>query len=113
LIDKRKDPRISKRFVVSYGENGFEKIGMTLNISSNGFCVVSQASLPINKTVLFNLAMFDDVFEIVGLVKWSKSGLRQDVSQVPVGSGIKILNAPRRYLDYVDNFSKDQYSRSH
>ena len=76
LIDKRKDQRVSKKFVVSYGDDGFERIGMTVNISSNGMCVVSQSSLPLNKTVLLNLAMFDDVFEIMGLVKWSKSGFQ-------------------------------------
>jgi hypothetical protein len=113
LIDKRKDQRISKKFVVSYEENGFEKIGMTINISSNGLCLVSQTSLPVNKTVLLNLAMFDNVFEIMGLVRWSKSGLSKDVNQVPVGSGIKIINAPKGYFDYVDDFNEDQFSHSH
>ena len=66
-----------------------------------------------HKTVLLNLAMFNDVFEIMGLVRWSKSGLNKDVNQVPVGSGIKILNAPRGYFEYVENFANDRFPHNH
>lgn len=110
MIDKRKDQRIIKKLVVSYGINGFEKIGMTLNISSKGMCIVSQSSLPINRTVLLHLAIFDDVYEIMGLVRWSKKGIDKDSNHVQVGLGIKILNAPKDYFDYVKYFENNRYS---
>jgi len=109
LIDKRKDHRINKKLVVSYGDIGFEKIGMTLNISSKGMCVLSQTSLPVNKKVLLNLAIIDNIYEIMGLVRWSKSGISKDSDNVPIGMGIKILNAPQGYFGHIEHFTNNRF----
>lgn len=113
MNDKRKDQRISKKLVVSYGDNGFEKLGMTLNISSKGMCIMSQSTLPTNRTVMLNLAIFDEVYEIMGLVKWSKQGMSKDADDVQVGLGIKILDAPKGYLNCVKYLVKNMSPRDH
>lgn len=108
LMEKRNIQRIKKKLVVSFGDEGFENIAITSNISDQGLCVLSHIPLPENREIRVNLAIEDKIYEIKGQVIWTKFPFDKGDEKVMRGAGIKITHAPEDYHNYVDFFYYQQ-----
>jgi hypothetical protein len=103
-MEKRIDRRIKKKLVVSFGDEGFENIAITNNISDQGLCILSNIPLPEKQEIRLNLAIEDKIYEIKGQVIWTKYPFDKAEEKNMKGSGIKITQAPQGYFNYVDFF---------
>ena len=104
-MEKRINRRIKKKLVVGFGDEGFENIAITSNISGEGLCVLSHIPLSANREIRLNLAIEDEIYEIKGQVRWTKIPFMKDDKKALKGAGIRITNAPEGYYDYIDLFS--------
>jgi hypothetical protein len=107
-MEQRKDQRVNKRLVASYGHGGFEAMGITSNISSRGLCILSHTLAfrqPEKRRILVNLGIFDELYELNCQVKWSRVSSGVNGGDFPVIMGVQILQAPDGYLNYVKYFS--------
>jgi hypothetical protein len=97
----KRDSRFNKKLIVSFSENGFDGLGLTKNISRYGLCISSEIQLPQRHELALSLAVPGNVVNLKGEVVWSmdSGGVNENV---PDQIGIRILNAPPEYLDYVD-----------
>ena len=107
-MDQRKDQRVKKKLVASYGHGGFEAMGITSNISSHGLCILSHTPAlrpPEKRKILVNLGIFDELYELNCQVRWSRVSSDGAGKDFPVVMGVQILHAPDGYLNYVKYFS--------
>jgi len=107
-MNLRRDLRIDKRLMVTFGAYGFETMGMTGNISTHGLCIRCHSGLghpPGERPVRINLGIYDDLYEIDGVVRWCVASPRRSADTMPWGLGIEITRAPEGYLTYVRHFS--------
>ncbi len=100
-MPKRKDPRVSKKFIVSFNDNGFEELGLTKNLSKSGICIGSQKEVPSKKEIIVSIAVPGEVFNLKGEVIWCSESDDLD-DNVPDSIGIKIVEAPVEYLNFVE-----------
>lgn len=99
---QRVEDRIYKKLVVSFGESGFELLGLTENISRGGMFVESHVLYPLDKEISLMVALSQNIFTIKGVVKWVKSVSDKLEQEVYGGMGIKITEAPIEYFNYVE-----------
>ena len=111
-MEQRKDKRIIKNLVVSFGDMGFESLGITSNISSQGMCIRSNQIFSPRQKLLLNLGIYNDIFEMQGMVVWSKLLKSKHRQETPAGIGIKITRASEKYQNYVDYFSRQRHLKS-
>ncbi len=100
-MKNKRESRFNKKLMISFNDNGFDGLGLTKNISKDGLCVSSEVQLPAHQELVLSIALPGNVLNLKGEVAWSKDtgGLNEDV---PDQIGIKILNAPPEYMDYVE-----------
>lgn len=108
-MEKRTGQRIRKKLVVSFGDEGFENIAITSDISDQGLCVLSHFPLFKNREIRLNLAVDDQIFEIKGQVMWTRFPFDKDDHRAMKGAGIKITQAPEGYHHYVEYFRYRNY----
>jgi hypothetical protein len=108
-MKQRIEDRIHKKLVVSFGESGFELLGLTGNISRGGMFLESHVLFPQNKEISLMIAVSEDVLNIKGVVKWVTDSSDQLAKEVSRGMGIKIIDAPVEYFNYVEY---SQYANS-
>ena len=98
---KRRNPRLNKKLMVGFDDNGFNGLGLTSNISKDGLCIASNAEFPANVEVTVSIAVPDEVLDLKGEVIWCKEAndKEHDVSDI---IGIRITEAPPEYLNYVE-----------
>jgi Tfp pilus assembly protein PilZ len=101
-MKQRIEDRIHKRLVVSFGDSGFELLGLTGNISRGGMFIESHVLFPRNKEVSMMVAVSEDVLNIKGIVKWVKDSSDRMDNEGSGGMGIKITEAPVEYFNYVE-----------
>ncbi len=106
-MNKRRDKRIKKKLMVSYNEEGFEELGVTSDISRQGMCVASEKEVIPPKEIELSIAVPGDVFTLRGEVVWCKQS-NDGETDIPDSMGIKIIEAPADYLNYVE-FVKHQH----
>ena len=100
-MKKRKEKRISKSLLVNISRNGFERLGVTVNISRKGMCIATTEAFPLNSEFQILLAAADDIYTLTGLVIWNTQTLNPSEDNVPAGLGIRIKKSDRGYIHYV------------
>ena len=109
-MKKRSEKRIKKKLLVHIGENGFEQMGVTANISPNGMCIATTEIFPAQSELSIWIAAADDIFALKGLVMWNMNRSALAVEGIPAGIGIKIRQAAPGYAQYVTAMMKNQPS---
>ena len=99
---RRRNPRLNKRLMVSFSENGFSGLGLTSNISKDGLCVASKAEFAGNAEVTVSIAVPGEILDLKGEVIWCKESNDRD-NDVSDIIGIRITEAPPEYLNYVEH----------
>lgn len=114
-MNKRKDPRVKKKYMISFDDGGFDVLGLTSDLSKTGLRISSGMLFPPHREVVVSIAVPGGIFTVKGEVMWSREN-GDDGSGVPDIVGIRITEAPSEYLNYVeyvrhDTASKDVMSR--
>lgn len=97
----RKERRLDKKLMVSFSENGFDGLGLTQNISRFGLCIASEVELPDQREIKLSLAVPGEVLNLRGEVMWCRE-IGDRKKSIPDHIGIKIVEAPPEYLNYVE-----------
>lgn len=101
LMTKRKDERISKSLLVNISQNGFERMGVTVNISRRGMLIATTDMFPVQSEFEILLAAADDIFSMTGLVVWNTMRAGPPGENVPAGLGIRIKRSDRGYSRFI------------
>jgi Tfp pilus assembly protein PilZ len=105
-MSKRKEERVNKKLIVSFDDKGFDNLGLTKDISKFGMCIDSNKKIPETQEIVVSIAVPGEVFNLKGEVIWCKESGDQE-SNIPDSIGIKIIEAPSEYLNYIE-FVKHQ-----
>jgi hypothetical protein len=100
-MTKRKDERISKSLLVNISQNGFERMGVTVNISRRGMLIATTDMFPVQSEFEILLAAADDIFSLTGLVVWNTKRASPPGENVPAGLGVRIMKADRGYARFI------------
>ena len=100
-MEKRKEPRIKKRVIVKFGENNYERLGFTSNVSSGGLHIASNQILPSGKEVTILLEDNNRVYNLKGEVRWSIKYPSHFYSYMLSGMGIKLKDIPADFKEYI------------
>ncbi len=87
--------------MISFRENGFDGLGLTLNISKYGMCIYSEANLPGNQELALSIAVPGEIYNMKGEVMWC-GGKDRGAVDFPDHIGIKITEAPPEYINFVE-----------
>ena len=98
---KRKNKRIKKKLMVSFSDNGFDELGLSNDLSKEGMCISSDGDLPAHQEVELSIAVPGDVFTLKGEIMWCRK-TKNSNPDIPDDIGIKILEAPVEYLNYIE-----------
>jgi len=98
---KRNDVRVEKKLMVNLSDDGFDCLGLTNNLSKYGMCVNSKTAFSNQKEIELSIAVPSGVFDLKGEVMWCKN-IGEIENNTPEAIGIKIIEAPPDYLNYVD-----------
>lgn len=101
LMTKRKDERISKSLLVNISQNGFERMGVTVNISRRGMLIATTDMFPVRSEFQILLAAADDIFSLTGLVVWNTKRESPAGENVPAGLGVRIKRSNRGYARFI------------
>jgi hypothetical protein len=101
LMTKRKDKRINKSLLVNLSQNGFERMGVTLNISRRGMLIATTDMFPVQSEFQILLAAADDIYSLTGLVVWNTKRESPPGENVPAGLGVKIKRSDRGYARFI------------
>jgi PilZ domain-containing protein len=100
MMNKR-ESRINKKLMVSFSENGYDGLGLTQNISKYGMCIASEIEIQSPREILLSIAVPGEVLNLKGEVVWCRE-LDGNSHNIPDQLGIKILEAPVEYINYVE-----------
>lgn len=104
---KRKEKRINKSLLVDIGQNGFEQMGVTVNVSPRGMCIATTEIFPVNSELRILIAAADDIYPVTGVVVWNMKRANAPGVDVPAGLGIRIRNAAPGYYKFVAAMKKN------
>lgn len=107
-MKKRSEKRIKKKLLVHVGENGFEQMGITANISASGMCIATTEIFPLQSEILIWIAAADDIFALKGLVIWSRNREVRAFEGIPAGVGIKIKESVPGYAQFIETLKKNR-----
>ena len=107
-MKKRREKRIKKKLLVHIGENGFEQMGVTANVSPSGMCIATTEIFPLQSELLIWIAAADDIFALKGLVIWNMNKEDLAFEGIPAGIGIKIKEAAPGYAQYITGLIRNQ-----
>ncbi|NIM13786.1 MAG: hypothetical protein GTO45_17080 [Candidatus Aminicenantes bacterium] len=100
--ERRIEKRLDRKLLVNISKDGLESMGLTSNISKKGMFVATSEVFPINSEVSILLGIADETFSLKGLVMWSQKRSDTPSSDVQVATGIKIIEAPEEYFNFVE-----------
>jgi hypothetical protein len=98
---KRKEKRINKRLLVNISQNGFERMGVTANISRRGMCVATTEIFRKRSKLQILVAAADDIYSLTGMVVWNTKRANMPGVDVPAGLGIRIKTSEPGYTYYI------------
>jgi hypothetical protein len=107
-MTKRKEKRISKSLLVDLGQNGFEQMGVTVNLSRRGMCIATTDAFPAQSELQILIAAADDIYAVTGMVMWNMKRESAAADNVPVGLGIKIKDAAPGYYKFIAAMKKNR-----
>ncbi len=100
-MEKRRENRIKKRVMVKFGENNYERLGFTSNISSGGLHIASTQILPSGREITILLEDNDRVYSLKGEVRWSIKYPSHFYSYMLSGMGVKLKDIPLEFKEYL------------
>ena len=101
--ETRKEVRHKKHMLVYLKDDYVEFLGLTTNISKNGMFVESAKIFPKNSELIIVLAAdSSELFELKSEVIWSRSDDDHSTNSIRSGMGLKILEAPAEYWNYME-----------
>ncbi len=103
---QRREKRIKKNLLANLSERGFEELGLTANISKKGLFVAAPEVFPSCHEIIIMLAAGDHLFRLKGEVRWNVTQAEQFTENINSGMGIKILEAPDEYIQYVQELKE-------
>lgn len=103
---KRKDKRISKSLLVNLSQKGFERMGVTVNLSRRGMYIATTEVFPVQSEFQILVAAADDIYALTGLVVWNTKRANAPGENIPAGLGIKICEAVPGYYKYIASIRK-------
>ena len=106
-MTKRKDKRISKSLLVNISQNGFECMGVTVNISRRGMCIATTDIFPVRSEFQILIAAADDIYAATGMVVWNMKRVNTPGDDVPAGLGIKLKDATPGYYKFIRAMKKN------
>lgn len=99
---QRLEERLPKRMMVSFGDTGYELVGITNNISKGGLFIETHKPVMSQHEINMKLASSQNEFVIKGEVRWLKKPLEKENDDINGGMGVRILEAPIEYYNYVE-----------
>jgi hypothetical protein len=100
-MTKRNEKRINKSLLVNISQNGFERMGITVNISRRGMCIATTEIFPVQSEFQIFIAAADDIYALTGLVVWNTKKASSPGENVPAGLGVRIKSSDRGYIHYI------------
>lgn len=102
--ERRSEKRVEKQLLVNISkDDGFEIMGLTLNLSKEGMFIATAEVLPTNCEVSILVGIADETITLKGHVLWSQEWSNGASSDVQAAAGIKIIDAPDHYFKYVEH----------
>ena len=101
VMPKRKNKRIQKNLLVNISYNGFDGLGLVLNLSRNGVYVESREVFPRNTNLSLIMAVGNDLIPLQGKVIWTRSPQQNDLSKGKGGMGIQIGGVSSKYERFL------------
>jgi hypothetical protein len=99
---KRIEKRRQAKLKVLFGENKYENLGFTSNISRHGMYIESENSRSFDREILMMLTTNLGIFKLRGEVRWRmESPIPGEEGKIREGMGVKIVEAPPEYLNLV------------
>ena len=77
-------------------------MGITNNISKGGLFVETHKPVSSQHEVNMKVASSGNVFAIKGEVRWLKKPMEEETDDMNGGMGVRILEAPIEYYNYVE-----------
>ena len=106
--ERRNETRVEKHFLVNISkDNGFEIMGLTLNLSLRGMFIAIPQLLPLNCEVLILLGIADKTISMKGRVIWSRQWSNSVSDDVQVATGVKITDTTGQYIECVKRMNID------
>jgi hypothetical protein len=106
-MTKRKEKRINKSLLVNISQNGFERMGVTVNISRRGMYIATTEIFPVQSEFKILLAAADDIYALTGMVVWNTKRANAPGENVPAGLGIRIKTSDRGYIHYIKDIANN------
>ncbi|MCU0276533.1 MAG: PilZ domain-containing protein [Acidobacteria bacterium] len=100
-MNKRREPRIRKGFLVELSRRGMEQLGVTVNVSRRGMCVATTGVLRRSCRLRVVIAAADELFSLTGRVVWNLKRAPLSPMDVPAEIGVRIEEAPQAYYRFI------------
>lgn len=101
-MNRRIEKRLEKSLLAYSDTEGADLLGIIANISKNGFFIECNRILDISSEISLVLAIYNELYPLKGEVRWVKRPGDQFPQDIPAGMGIRIVEAPVEYLNYVE-----------
>jgi len=107
-MTKRKEKRINKSLLVDISQNGFDQMGVTINVSRRGMCIATTEVFPAHSELCILIAAADDIYPVTGVVVWNMKNGFATKDNVPAGLGIRICTATPGYYKFIAAMKKNR-----
>jgi hypothetical protein len=108
IMTKRKEKRINKSLLVDISQNGFDQMGVTINVSRRGMCIATTEVFPAHSELCILIAAADDIYPVTGVVVWNMKNGFASKDNVPAGLGIRICTATPGYYKFITAMKKNR-----
>ena len=98
---ERRYPRFPKNLLVNISRNGFDGLGLVMNVSRRGVYVESVQVFPPDTRLSLLLAAGNSLIPLSGTVVWRKESDGEFSQGASGGMGIQIASAPGEYIRYL------------
>ncbi len=97
----RKEERVKKKYMVNLIDEGVDALALTKDLSKSGINISAEVELPAKREITLSIAVPGEIFQVKGEVMWCKDS-GDEKNNVPESIGIKIVEAPPEYLNFVE-----------
>ncbi len=102
-MERRREPRIKRRFLVKYGVGIPEKMGFTKDISKTGLYIFTNNPYSAGTIVDMRIDTGDEKFSLKGKVVRSIKYAGRLGAYVKSGMGIEFSRIPMKFIRYMEN----------
>ncbi len=101
-MNRRIEKRLRKSLLAYSNGEASNLLGVISNISRTGLFLETRNVFDPDSHISFVLAVYNDRYELEGEVMWSKRPGEVQPKDIPHGMGIRIVDAPQEFLNYVE-----------